>query len=70
MAHLHLQNVCVEYPIFNSVARSFRHTLFKTVGGVVAAHNKVVTVSALNNISIELNEGDRFGIIGHNFDLH
>jgi len=66
MAYLKLKNVSVEFPVYNSVARSLRHTLFKTVGGTVAAHNKIVIVKALDNISIELNEGDRFGLIGHN----
>jgi ABC-type polysaccharide/polyol phosphate transport system ATPase subunit len=66
MSFIRLQDVCVEFPIYNSVARSLRHALFRTVGGTVARHNQIVTVNALNNISLELNDGDRFGIIGHN----
>lgn len=66
MAFLRLDHVSVEFPIYNSVARSLRHTLFRTVGGTVATHNEVVTVKALCDISVNLEEGDRLGIIGHN----
>lgn len=66
MAHISLHQVCVEFPIYNSVSRSLRNTLFKTVGGVVAAHNQTVTVKSLQDISLALQDGDRLGLIGHN----
>jgi ABC-type polysaccharide/polyol phosphate transport system ATPase subunit len=66
MAYLRLNDVSVEFPIYNSMGRSLRHTLFRSVGGQVAAHNEVVTVKALSGITLDLKPGDRLGIIGHN----
>lgn len=66
MSYIKLKDVSVQFAIYNSVAQSLRHTIYRSVGGGVAAHNHIVVVNALNNISLELKDGDRFGLIGHN----
>src|SRR5579863_4617405 len=69
MGSIVLDRVCVDFPIYDS-DRSLRKLLFRTsIGGAVtqdATRRHRLTVRALDNISLELNEGDRLGLIGHN----
>ncbi len=67
MAHIKLQNVGVEFPIYELSSRSIKKQLMRiTTGGSLSKDSKVVTVKALNDISFELNPGDRLGLVGHN----
>jgi len=64
-----LERVCVEFPIYGA-HRSLRKALFaRATGGLIeqggAAGNRSV-VKALNDFSLELHEGDRLGLVGHN----
>ncbi len=64
-----LDRVCVDFPIYDR-DRSLRKLLFRSsVGGVVSndgGRRNRVTIRALDNLSFELREGDRLGLIGHN----
>lgn len=40
--------------------------MFTRLGGTVASHNDTVTVEALKDISLDLTDGDRLGLVGHN----
>jgi ABC-type polysaccharide/polyol phosphate transport system ATPase subunit len=66
MARIALRNVEVTFPIFSSHTRSLKTVVLSRLGGSLAEHNRTVVVEALKNISLELNDGDRLGIIGHN----
>lgn len=66
MAHLKLDNVSVDFPVYNGTSRSIRNQIFRAVGGAVTQHNDVVTVKALNEVSLNLNDGDRLALVGHN----
>lgn len=68
MARIELQNVSIEFPVYNVNARSFKNKFLRvaTGGAVVEDANKHVIVNALKNISLSLREGDRVGLIGHN----
>jgi ABC-2 type transport system ATP-binding protein len=66
------RNMCVEYPIIGA-ARSFRSEfLVGKVGGLIrppgdgGSSSKLVVVQALQDITFDLVEGDRLGLIGHN----
>jgi ABC-type polysaccharide/polyol phosphate transport system ATPase subunit len=69
MTSIVLDRVCVEFPIYDS-DRSLRKLLFRAgVGGVVrndGTRRNRLTIRALDNLSFELHEGDRLGLIGHN----
>jgi ABC-type polysaccharide/polyol phosphate transport system ATPase subunit len=69
MTAIVLDRVCVDFPIYDS-DRSLRKLLFRSsVGGIVrndGSRRKRVTIRALDNLSFELHEGDRLGLIGHN----
>lgn len=69
MAALVLENVSVDFPIYG-LQRNFRRALFeRATGGLLSRngrHNQRVTVKALDQVSFELKDGDRLGLIGHN----
>lgn len=69
MAALVLENVGVDFPIYG-IQRNFRRALFeRATGGLLARegrHNDRVVVKALADISFELKDGDRLGLVGHN----
>ena len=69
MASIVLDNVCVDFPIYDS-DRSLRKLLFQAKVGGVVRHDQFrrnrVTIRALENLSFELHDGDRLGLIGHN----
>ncbi len=69
MTRIVLDKVCVDFPIYDS-DRSLRKLLFRSsIGGVISkdeSRRHRVTIRALDNLSFELHEGDRLGLIGQN----
>ncbi|MCE7997261.1 MAG: ABC transporter ATP-binding protein [Rhodobiaceae bacterium] len=68
MAHITLSNITLTFPIYGMNSRSLKQQLLhKTTGGQVAsgAHDSV-EVHALNKLSLNLKDGDRLGLTGHN----
>jgi ABC-type polysaccharide/polyol phosphate transport system ATPase subunit len=68
MAHIKFDNVTVQYPIYNAKSMSLRNRLVQisTGGRLSKESTDIVTITALENVSFELNEGDTVGLIGHN----
>lgn len=68
MALLRLENVTVQYPIYNARSQSLRHQIASigTGGWLGRGTRNIVTVTALSNVDLELRDGDRVGLIGHN----
>ncbi len=68
MASIIFDNVLVDFPIYNSNTRSLKNKLIQVAtGGQLGSdkHGRVV-VRALENISFQLKDGDRVGLLGHN----
>ena len=64
---VHLENVGLQFQVYNSTDRSFKHNLFNlNIGGQIKFDAGAPKVVALDDISLHLNEGDRLGLIGHN----
>jgi ABC-type polysaccharide/polyol phosphate transport system ATPase subunit len=67
LASITLTRASVEIPIYNARGRSLRSNLLRRVGGQLASDDRdVVTVKALNEVSLSLRPGDRLGLLGHN----
>lgn len=68
MARMKLDGVGVAYPIYNAASQSLRKQIvsISTGGRVSAAKGHVATVQALDDINLDLKDGDRIGLIGHN----
>lgn len=67
MALLALDDVSVDYPIFGAHADSLKTTLTSAVtGGRIGRETGVTVVQAVRNVTLELRDGDRLGIVGHN----
>lgn len=68
MAHISFQNVTVQYPIYNTHSLSLRNQLVRigTGGRLAKESSNVVTITALDNVSFDLNDGDTVGLVGHN----
>ena len=66
MALIRLENVVLNYPIYSPQTRNVKRMLISNLGGKVSTHEKTVVVESLRGVSLELNDGDRLGIVGHN----
>jgi ABC-type polysaccharide/polyol phosphate transport system ATPase subunit len=69
LAFISVENVIIDFPIYGASHHSLRHTLLARTGGLIrreGMRHKRVVVRALDNISFELGDGDRLGLIGHN----
>lgn len=67
MARLALHNVSIDFPIFGARAASLKQTLASAAtGGRIGRETGVAVVQALRDISLDLRDGDRLGIVGHN----
>jgi len=68
MASVEFKNVCIDYPIYNSNARSLKKRLMQVAtGGQLGAdaHGHVI-VRAIDDLTLTLGDGDRLGLVGHN----
>ncbi|WP_113102890.1 ABC transporter ATP-binding protein [Rhizobium sp. SG570] len=68
MTSISLQNVTVDFPIYNARGRSLKSRVMNmaTGGSINSEGHGVVVVRGLDSISLELKEHDRVGLIGHN----
>jgi len=77
MSHISLDRVSVEIPIYSGVDRSLKFSLFRSAGGAAMLrrtaggaisrdrHNRIV-VRALDNVTLDIHDGDRVALIGRN----
>jgi ABC-type polysaccharide/polyol phosphate transport system ATPase subunit len=64
-----VENVSINFPIYGAAHQSLRKTLLARAGGLIRREDKRgarIVVSALSNVSFELDHGDRLALIGHN----
>ena len=67
MAHITFKNVNIDFPLYNSKNRSLKNTVMQAAtGGKVSFGAEGAVIRSLENISFEIHEGDRVGLIGHN----
>jgi ABC-type polysaccharide/polyol phosphate transport system ATPase subunit len=69
MTRLTLDRVGVEFPIYQTSARSLKRTALRTlVGGVIGQTGDTgcTVIQALQDVSLDLRPGDRVALMGHN----
>jgi ABC-type polysaccharide/polyol phosphate transport system ATPase subunit len=67
MASIILTDASVEIPVFAVGNNSLKTTLLrKAVGGKFAQTGSNLLINALNNVSIEVRDGERIGLVGRN----
>ena len=68
MAHISLKSVQIDIPIFNANGRSLTSRILETATGgrLDSDPNGRVHVRALDGVSLEIGNGERVAIIGHN----
>lgn len=68
MGYVSLQDVRVEFPIYGGSSRSLKRSVIRAATGGALARDSAdrVIVRALDDVSIELREGDRVALVGHN----
>lgn len=67
MPSISLQNVHVEMPIYNTSGRSLKKQILRaTTGGRMQSDHGRTVVHALRAVTLELQQGDRLGLVGPN----
>jgi ABC-type polysaccharide/polyol phosphate transport system ATPase subunit len=66
MAHITLKDASVIFAIYNAKTRSVRTELFNAIGGKLKSIDSTVFVNAIDSVNLEIKEGDRVALIGHN----
>lgn len=68
MASIHLDRVSASFPIYSSNARSIRtRVMVATTGGRIGSDKRnSVVVRALDNVTLNIEHGDRVGLVGKN----
>jgi ABC-2 type transport system ATP-binding protein/lipopolysaccharide transport system ATP-binding protein len=68
MASIRLDDVSVEFRVYQGGGQSLRRTLLdvSTRNVIRKPHSRHVTVRALQDVSLQLDDGDRLGLIGGN----
>ena len=69
MAYVSLEDVSVQFPLYQAPARSFKRALLAaTVGGSIGRtrRNDCLVVKGLADVSLHVREGDRLALVGHN----
>jgi lipopolysaccharide transport system ATP-binding protein len=68
MAFIELNNVCIEFPVYNANGRSLKKRLIQVAtGGQLGADQQGrVVVRALGGLTFTIRDGERVGLLGHN----
>ncbi|QTO55349.1 ABC transporter ATP-binding protein [Duffyella gerundensis] len=68
MAFVKINNVSLDFPIYNTKTLSLRHNLLRlsTGGRISSEAGKTTVVRALDDINLDIKDGDSVGLIGHN----
>ena len=68
MSNVSIKGLSVEFAVFGSSARSLKNSLLAqaTGGRVMSGARDIVSVRAIDNLDLEIRDGDRVGLVGHN----
>lgn len=67
MSQIETNRICLDYPIVGMGSRSLKNRILgAATGGLVSGGDGIPVVNALREVSFQVHEGDRLGLIGHN----
>jgi len=67
MARIAVEDITVDYPLYNADSMSLRNRLVAVgTGGRISRYHNVITVKALDGVSFSMADGDRVALLGHN----
>lgn len=68
MVSIELTEISLRYPVLHPVELSVKGTFkqLATGGRILASGRRTVEVAALEDINLQIKEGERVGVIGHN----
>jgi ABC-2 type transport system ATP-binding protein len=66
MVGIEVRNAWVDFPIFDAKSRSLKKKVLGKVGGSIGTEARAPIITALRDITLSLEEGDRVGLVGHN----
>jgi ABC-type polysaccharide/polyol phosphate transport system ATPase subunit len=66
MARISLKQVVIDFPVINAASQSLQLRVYQALGGKLSSHQRTVIIRALDGLDLELEDGDRLGLIGHN----
>lgn len=68
VASIHLENVSVEFPVFNAASRSLKNKVLSAVtgGAIDRRHDGHIIVRGLDDVTLSIGPGERVGLVGHN----
>lgn len=66
MAAIDLEDVSLDFPIYDSRARSLKNAVLRSVGGRIAGWGGQIGVQALRGVTLSLRDGDRLAVAGGN----
>ncbi len=68
MAHISIKNLSIEFKVFGSTSMSIKKEILSQVTGgkILQYQDNSVSVKALDNLNLEISDGDKIGLVGHN----
>lgn len=68
MTSMHLEDVTVDFPIYNAKSRSLKNQMISlATGGTIGSNSDGhVIIRGLEDVTLSLKEGERLGLVGHN----
>jgi lipopolysaccharide transport system ATP-binding protein len=68
MGYIRASGIIIDFPVYGAGSRSLKKTFIRAATGGTLAKDAAdhIVIRALNNVSFEIREGERVGLVGHN----